>query len=40
MTLTPIRPEAGFGKGRETIRRRLSHASWSISAFRLVLSAL
>ena len=39
MTLTAMRPVAGFGKGRETSRRRLSQASRSISAFKVVFSA-
>jgi len=40
MTLTAIRPDAGFVKGREMSRCRLSQASWSMSAFSVVLSDL
>ena len=40
MTLTAMRPVAGLGKGRETARRRLSQASRSISAFKVVFSDL
>ena len=38
MTLTAMRPDSGLGKGRETVLRRLSHASSFISAFSVVLS--
>ena len=36
MTLTAMRPRVGLGKGRETSLCRLSHASWLISASRLI----
>ena len=39
MTLTAMRPERGFGKGRETARWRVAQASGSISAFRVVFRA-
>jgi hypothetical protein len=40
MTFTAIRPDSGFGNGRETVALRLSQASSSISAFRVVRIAL
>jgi hypothetical protein len=40
ITFTAIRPDVGFGNGREVSEYRLSHASSSISAFSVVLSAL
>jgi predicted TIM-barrel enzyme len=40
MTLTAMRPEAGFGNGREVSLLRVAHASSSISAFSVVFSAL
>ena len=40
MTLTAIRPDFGFGNGREMVALRLSQASSSISAFRVVRIAL
>jgi hypothetical protein len=40
MTFTAMRPDVGFGKGRDVSLCRLYHASWSISAFRVVLRAL
>ena len=40
MTLTAMRPLAGRGKGRETVRDRLSQASGSTSAFRAALICL
>jgi hypothetical protein len=40
MTLTAMRPDLGRGKGRETVALRLSQASSSISAFKVVRIAL
>src|SRR5260370_14401171 len=40
MTLTAIRPDLGFSKAREVSLCRVSHASRSISALSVVLSAL
>ncbi len=40
MTFTAMRPEGGRGKGRETGLLRVAQASGSISALRVVLSAL
>ena len=40
ITLTAMRPEAGLSNGREVSLRRDSHASASISALSVVLSAL
>ena len=40
MTLTAMRPEAGFSKGREVSLCRDAQASVSISALRVVLRAL
>ena len=40
MTLTAMRPDFGRGKGRDSVRLRLSQASSSMSPFSVVLSAL
>jgi hypothetical protein len=40
MTFTAMRPVLGLGKEREVSLLRLYQASWSISAFRVVFSAL
>ena len=40
MTFTANRPVEGLGKGREVSELRVSQASASISAFRVVFSAL
>jgi hypothetical protein len=40
MTLTAMRPVEGLSKGRGVSLCKLSHASWSISAFSVVLRAL
>jgi len=40
MTLTAMRPEAGLGNGREVSLCKVAQASSSISAFRVVFSAL
>jgi hypothetical protein len=40
MTLTAMRPDLGFGNGREVSLLRLDQASSSISALRVVFSAL
>ena len=40
MTLTAMRPDSGRSNGREMSLWSDSHASASISAFRVVLSAL